>query len=97
MPSTAQLNDHTPSRRMLKKHDATENRHLPSSETKNNHMKNMATNAQLKDHVRSDGNKHSSGKTFVTPMCQKSLTTVTYSSKKHPPIKLSTVCRSTQK
>eukprot|EP00957_Ditylum_brightwellii_P068467 5198151-Ditylum_brightwellii.AAC.1 len=82
---------------MLKKHDATDNRHLRLSDTKVNHMKGMATNTQLNDHVTSDVNRHSSGKTFVTPMHQNSPTTVMCSSKKHPLIEMSTVCRSPQK
>eukprot|EP00957_Ditylum_brightwellii_P127050 9685697-Ditylum_brightwellii.AAC.1 len=60
-------------------------------------MKGMPINAQLKDHVPSDVNRHLSGKTFVIPMCQNSPTTVTCPSKKHPPIKFSTVCPRTQK
>eukprot|EP00957_Ditylum_brightwellii_P148314 11291686-Ditylum_brightwellii.AAC.1 len=60
-------------------------------------MKGIPINAQLKDHVPSDVSRHSSGKAFVTPMCQKSPTTVTCSSKKHPPVKLSIVCRRAHK
>eukprot|EP00957_Ditylum_brightwellii_P105207 8019343-Ditylum_brightwellii.AAC.1 len=62
-----------------------------------NVMKGMATNTQFNYHVTSDVNRHLSGKTFVTPMCQNSLTTVTCSSKKRPSIKMSTVFCSTQK
>eukprot|EP00957_Ditylum_brightwellii_P164378 12514586-Ditylum_brightwellii.AAC.1 len=97
MPSKAQLKDHIPSGRMLKKHDASENRQLQSSETKEIQMKGMSINAQLKDHVPSDVNRHSSGKTFVTPMCQNAPIKVTCSSKNHPPNNLSTVCCHTQK
>eukprot|EP00957_Ditylum_brightwellii_P169801 12924087-Ditylum_brightwellii.AAC.1 len=60
-------------------------------------MKGMPINAQLKDHVPSDVNRHLLGKTFVSPMCQNAPIKVMCSSKKHPPIKFSTVCHHTQK
>eukprot|EP00957_Ditylum_brightwellii_P171292 13039665-Ditylum_brightwellii.AAC.1 len=50
MPIKAQLKDPISSVRMLKKHNATENRHLQSSETKEARMKGMPIDAQLKDH-----------------------------------------------
>eukprot|EP00957_Ditylum_brightwellii_P103708 7900738-Ditylum_brightwellii.AAC.2 len=48
-------------------------------------------------HLQSSETKALVGKTFVRPMCQNSHTTVMCSSKKHPPIELSTVCCSNQK
>eukprot|EP00957_Ditylum_brightwellii_P017840 1343366-Ditylum_brightwellii.AAC.1 len=57
----------------------------------------MPSVAQLKDPIPSDVNRHSSGQTFVTPMCQNAPIKVMCSSKKNPPIKFSTVCHHTQK
>eukprot|EP00957_Ditylum_brightwellii_P091318 6953502-Ditylum_brightwellii.AAC.1 len=57
----------------------------------------MHTNAQLEDHIASDVNRHSLGKTFGTPKCQNAPMKVTCSSKRNPPKNLSTICLCSQK